>query len=122
MSDLRWCLGVARWCRLPRTPSRRNSENMAPRRSYWSGTPLVLDRGHTNFRELRLGEVRRSPLSRRRTIVEEGSPYRRVSYVRRYGDRVTRGLGASEWAEAKGWSRPTGSRPGKADAGVFRPS
>src|SRR5215218_11153172 len=62
MSDLRWCLGVARWCRLPRTPSRRNSENMAPRRSYWSGTPLVLDRGHTNFRELRRGEVRRIPL------------------------------------------------------------
>src|SRR5215212_7743264 len=59
MSDLRWCLGVARWCRLPRTPSRRNSENMAPRRSYWSGTPLVLDRGHTNFRELRKCEVRR---------------------------------------------------------------
>src|SRR5215213_1423768 len=65
MSDLRWCLGVARWCRLPRTPSRRNSENMAPRRSYWSGTPLVLDRGHTNFRELRFGEVRRTLLAKR---------------------------------------------------------
>src|SRR5215208_2226386 len=75
-----------------------------------------------NFVDLRKGEVRRSPLSRRRTIVDEGSPYRRVSYARRYGDRVTRGLGASEGAEAKGWSRPTGSRPGKADAGVLRPS
>jgi hypothetical protein len=54
-------LGIGSGLRgLSSIPCWRSSENMALPRSYWSGKPLGLDRGHTNFREPPQSEVRRT--------------------------------------------------------------